>query len=368
MQFERQKCEINLNPIQRGGILTEAAKKALVEFGDGYSVCDFCAGRLDLIEKPNIKSFIYDELPTFLGCDIARTTHGAREAIFTVIHSLGKNDECLLADGNAHYSTYISAERAGLKVKIVESSGYPGYKVNVDDFEAKIDSEKPVIVILTYPDGSYGNFPDAKKLAKICKKKNVPLLLNGAYSVGRCEINMNELGADFIVGSGHKSMASAGPIGVLGFKKEWEETLLKKSEFFERKEIELLGCTSRGVPIMTLMASFPEVKERIKKWDEEVKKARYFSKELEKLGINQLGEKPHNHDLMFFEAPILYTISQNQKKKGFFLYHELKERGICGIRAGLTKNFKISTYQLKKDEIEKVLEAFRDIIKKNSSQ
>ena len=31
---------INLMPLQTGGILTDAAKEALVEFGDGYSVCD----------------------------------------------------------------------------------------------------------------------------------------------------------------------------------------------------------------------------------------------------------------------------------------------------------------------------------------
>ena len=37
---------INLMPLQTGGILTDAAREALVEFGDGYSVCDFCLGSL----------------------------------------------------------------------------------------------------------------------------------------------------------------------------------------------------------------------------------------------------------------------------------------------------------------------------------
>ncbi len=31
---------INLNPIQRSGILTPEARQALLEFGDGYSTCD----------------------------------------------------------------------------------------------------------------------------------------------------------------------------------------------------------------------------------------------------------------------------------------------------------------------------------------
>ena len=38
---------INLNPIQRGGVLPIESKKAIYEYWDGYSVCDYCGGRLD---------------------------------------------------------------------------------------------------------------------------------------------------------------------------------------------------------------------------------------------------------------------------------------------------------------------------------
>ncbi|MEO2240566.1 MAG: O-phospho-L-seryl-tRNA:Cys-tRNA synthase, partial [Euryarchaeota archaeon] len=41
---DTERRYINVNPIQRGGVLTPEAKKALIEFGDGYSVCDFCEG------------------------------------------------------------------------------------------------------------------------------------------------------------------------------------------------------------------------------------------------------------------------------------------------------------------------------------
>jgi len=43
---------INIMPLQTGSILTEAARRVLVEFGDGYSVCDYCQGRLhDIAES-----------------------------------------------------------------------------------------------------------------------------------------------------------------------------------------------------------------------------------------------------------------------------------------------------------------------------
>ena len=183
-----------------------------------------------------------------------------------------------------------------------------------------------------------------------------------AYSVGRMPISMKEFGADFIIGSGHKSMASSGPIGVIGMNKKWEKVMLRKSKAYPKNELEFLGSELRGTPVTTLMASFPHLVKRVQYWDKEIEKARWFSKELEKLGLVQLGDKPHMHDLMFFEAEPLYKISLKHPKGRFFLYHELKKRGITGIKPGLTKKFKISTYEIPKQDLTKVLEAFREII------
>jgi Sep-tRNA:Cys-tRNA synthetase len=367
MDLHREIPEINLNPIQRGGILTPEARQALIEWGDGYSVCDFCGGRLDMIQKPDIQTFIHKELPAFLGCDVARTTNGAREGIFTVMHFLKKEGKgkYALVDGNAHYTTKVASELAGLDIKFVENSGSPEYKIDVEGYRKFIEEEIPAVVVLTYPDGSYGNFADAKKLAKICKEYKVPFAINGAYSVGRMPVKMNEIGADFIIGSGHKSMAASGPIGVIGMTKEYADKLLKISALAKNKEVCLLGCSSRGATLITMMASFPSVLERVKHWDKEVEKARKFSAEMEKLGFKQLGGKPHNHDLTTFETPILYEISEKHKKKGFFLYQALKEKGIGGIKPGKTKAIKISTYQLTDVEIDKVVSAFREIIEEN---
>jgi Sep-tRNA:Cys-tRNA synthetase len=110
------------------------------------------------------------------------------------------------------------------------------------------------------------------------------------------------------------------------------------------------------------MASFAHVVERVKHWDEEVAKARRFADGLESLGMEMQGDRPHSHDLMFFLAENLYEISKTAKKGRFFLYRDLKERGICGIKPGLTRQFKLSTFGLKEEELGKVLEAFRGII------
>jgi Sep-tRNA:Cys-tRNA synthetase len=355
---------INLNPIQRGGILSEAAKKTLLEWGDGYSVCDHCDGCLNLIKSPPIECFMNESLPRFLNIDSVRVTNGARESKYMVMHAVCQKGDTILLDGNAHYTTWVAAERAGLKIETVPPGPAPENRIDIEKFAQAIGEKKPKLVVLTYPDGNYGNVPDAARLGKICKEYDVPLMLNGAYSVGRMPVDAKKIGADFVVASGHKSMAASGPVGLLGVTKEYSDILFRKSEKYKKKEIELLGCTARGLPVITLMASFPEVIKRVERWDEEVAKARHFVSELEGIGgIVQVGEKPKNHDLISFETPIFSQISEKHKEGRFFLYKELKKRGISGLKAGVTKYMKVSTYNFNKEELKKVIDAFKDISK-----
>ena len=365
--LKRDIAQINIDPLQRGGILTPEARAALLEWGDGYSVCDFCAGRLDLIKSPPVEEFVHGVLPKFLGTDEMRVTHGAREGKFAAMHALCEKGDFVVMDGNAHYTTVLAAERAGLKIEYASSSKEPDYAISAEGYIKAIERAyeqkgNVSLAVLTYPDGNYGNLPDARAIADAAHDYNVPLLLNGAYAIGRMPVNARDLGADIIVGSGHKSMAASGPVGVLGATEEYAKAIFRLSSAKKNKEVELLGCTVRGAPLLTLMASFPAVVERVRHWPEEVEKARWFSAEMEKLGMSQQGERPHNHDLMFFLAENLYQISLTAKKGRYFLYRDLKERGISGIKPGLTRQFKLSTYGLAREELEKVLQAFGEII------
>jgi Sep-tRNA:Cys-tRNA synthetase len=357
---------INIMPLQTGGMLTDAAREALVEFGDGYSVCDFCQGTLCNVTNPPIRDFVQELLPPFLGCEVATITHGAREAKFMVMHSLAQPGDSILVDGNRHYTTVVAAERVGLNIIAVPNSGHPEFRVDVNEYAPLIKKHAPKLLLLTYPDGNYGNLPDAGKIGELAQEYNIPYILNGAYAVGRMPVSMEEIGADFIIGSGHKSMASAGPVGVLGMKKKWQGAVLRKSGTHSNKDIELLGCSVRGVPLITLMASFPHIVERVNHWDEQVSKAQWFSAELEKLGFTQLGEKPHRHDLLHFDTPALYEISKRVRERGYFLYKELKERGIWGAQPGMAKSFKLSTFAADRQQLGFVIDSFKAILNKYS--
>ncbi len=369
--FERgPKNAINIDPLQTGGKLTEDARRALLEWGDGYSVCDFCGGTLDHIKKPPIEEFIHNAMPSFLQTDAVRITHGARESKFMVMHSMAQEGDHIVLDKLAHYSSYVAAQRARLNVKSVPHSGSPEYKTDAEGYATAIEEvirdtgKAPALAQITYPDGNYGNLADVKRISEICHVYDVPLMLNGAYSVGRMPIHAKRMGVDFVVGSGHKSMASSGPIGVLGVRDEYADIVFRKSPTHKVKEVELLGCTARGATLMTMIASFPHVVKRTRKWENEVADARWFSSKLKDMGMHQMGDNPHDHDLMFFEAPVLYDISQKAKKGRYYLYRELKERNIHGIKSGLTKYFKLSTYQVGRDSLSYVADSFEEIIEK----
>lgn len=364
-----ERDNLNLNPLQRGGVLPAAARKALYEFGDGYSVCDYCAGRLDQVTRPAVNSFL-DDLADFIDADAVRTVHGAREGKFAVMHALCEAGDTIVADGNAHYTTHLAAERNNLEIVEVPSTGYPDYEIKPETYrvvlEEATDRLDVKLAVLTHVDGNYGNLTDAAEVARICRKMGVPLLLNCAYSMGRLPVKLREIGADFVVGSGHKSMAASGPIGVLGMSSEWEDTLLRRSGRHEKKEIEMLGCTSRGAPLATLMASLPHVVERVSRWDDEIKKTRRLVSELEEMGgIRQIGKRPKEHDLVRFETPVFHDIASSHPRKGFFLYEELKKRRIVGIRRGQTKWFKCSVYGMTDGQVQYVIDSFREIIEKN---
>ncbi|EKQ55623.1 MAG: Sep-tRNA:Cys-tRNA synthase [Methanobacterium sp. Maddingley MBC34] len=363
-QTEREN--LNLNPLQRGGVLPPESRQALYEFSDGYSVCDYCAGRLDQIPKPSINSFL-DDMASFIGVDHARTVHGAREGKFAVMHALCRPGDTVLMDGNAHYTSHLAAERNGLNIVEVPSSDDPEYRIDAEGYRETLDElydmgEDVSLILLTHVDGDYGNVTDARAIGKIAHDAGIPFLLNCAYSMGRMPIDAKRWNVDFVVGSGHKSMAASGPIGILGVQEEWADLVLKRSNRHQVKELEMMGCTSRGAPIATLMASLPHIIHRVNNWDVEVEKTRYFVSEMEKIsGVRQIGVRPTEHDLVRFETPFFHSIAGKHPRKGFYLYEELKKRNIVGIKRGQTQWFKCSVYGFSQEQVHYIANSFAEI-------
>ena len=285
----------------------------------------------------------------------------------------------VLADSLCHYTTAVAAEAMGLRLVEAPHNGYPEYKIKADVFRQKIESIKsesgklPGLIVVTHVDPYYGNLNPAEEVGKIAEEYEIPYMVNAAYTAGIMPINMRDLHADFLTVSAHKSMSSLGPLGFLVTNYGWEKKVFEASKIitewsgrtFGSKIPNIFGCSIGGVPLISAIYSFRHVVNRIGKWEEELKKIRWFIKEMEKLDdVMLLGERPHRHHLLHFETPIFWEISKRHKRRGFFLAEEMIKRGIVGLHRGLSKHVKLSLYGLEWSSVKKVRDAFFEIAEK----
>ena len=184
-----------------------------------------------------------------------------------------------------------------------------------------------------------------------------------------------KIGADFLVGSGHKSFASPAPSGIVATTDEWANRVFRTTQIvgdvtkrrFGIKEVEMMGCTLMGANLIAMMASFPAVQKRVERWDEEVEKINYFVDKFLKIRGNRiLSELPRKHTLTKVDTTESFDlVARTHKRRGFFFSDELKERRILGEFPGATRAWKLNTYGLTWDQIRYLAQAFQDIARKH---
>jgi len=367
---------INIQPIQAAGRLTAEAMKALIAYGDGYSTCDQCRKpfRLDKITKPPIAEF-HSDLARFLNMDEARVTPGARRAFQAVCLALAEKGDTVLVSALGHYTEFLAVENAKATVREVPLNDLN--TVSGDAVAQKIEEvtreqgKSPVLVMLDHFDYSLANEHDIAGAAKAAHQYDIPILYNGAYTVGIKPVDGKALGVDFVVGSGHKSMASPAPSGVLATTSGYADTVFSTTQMigdvtgrqFGVKEVQMLGCTLMGGNILAMMASFPTVRRRVEEWGEYVTKSKYVVDALLSIEGNMcVSEYPRKHTLSKVDTTGSFdTVARTHKRRGFFLSDELKRRGIVGAFSGATRAWKLNTYGLSWDQIRYVADAFKEI-------
>jgi len=371
-----EELYINLDPIQAGGRLTTDAMKAVLAYGDGYSVCDHCEKpfRLDCIKKPPLAQF-HDDLAEFVNMDVARLVPGARRGFQAVADTLVSEGDPVLLTAYSHYTEFLSVEQTGGAP--FEIPADDRHIITADAAASRIEEviketgKTPSLLFVEEVDYQYGNVHPVKEIAKVAHQYDVPVLCNGAYTVGIMPVDGKDLGVDFLVGSGHKSMAAPAPSGMLATTQEWAETLFRTTRIkgdltgrtFGVKEVEMMGCTLMGVTSVGMMASFPQVRERVKEYDHHLQRCNRIVDALCSIeGTRVLSEYPRKHPLTRMNSTDSFDrIAKTHKKRGFFLLSALRERGITGIIAGSTKVWKFNPYGLTDEQADYVGEMFVEI-------
>jgi len=371
---------INIDPIQAGGRLTADAMKAVIAYGDGYSVCDNCRkpNRLDHISKPPIAEF-HRDVAGWLNMDAVRTVPGARRGFQAVANTYVKKGDPVLLTSLSHYTEFLAIEGTGGVVREIPQDA--NHTITADATATKIEEVRrefgrvPVLAFIDHVDYQYGNMHDVKAIAKVAHQYDIPVLYNGAYTVGILPVDGKDLGVDFVVGSGHKSMAAPAPSGVLAATNERAAEVFRTTAIegdvtkrkFGIKEPEMMGCTLMGATLVGMMASFPHVKERVKHFERELQNNRMVLEALLTVsGTKILSEYPRNHTLTRVDTVASFdTVAQSHKKRGFYFSSALEEKGIVGVIPGATKVWKFNTYGSTPHQASYLADAFVTIAKEN---
>jgi cysteine desulfurase/selenocysteine lyase len=154
---------------------------------------------------------------------------GATEAINLVAQSYGrkffKPGGTIILSQLEHHSNIVPwqmiAEEKGLNIKVIPIN--INGELQLDVFEHML-SEKVQMVAVNHISNALGTVNPVKEIVEMAHRFDVPVLIDGAQATLHGSIDVQEIGADFYVFSGHKMFGPTG-IGVLWGKEDMLEKM-----------------------------------------------------------------------------------------------------------------------------------------------
>jgi cysteine desulfurase/selenocysteine lyase len=144
---------------------------------------------------------------------------GTTEGINLVAQTYGRanvrTDDEVLITAMEHHSNIVPwqilCEEKGAKLRVapINDAG----ELILDEF-AKLLSLRTKIVALTHVSNALGTINPVKQIVEMAHRHNVPVLVDGAQAIPHLAVDVQDLGVDFYVFSGHKVYGPTG-IGIL---------------------------------------------------------------------------------------------------------------------------------------------------------
>ena len=150
---------------------------------------------------------------------------GATEGINLVAQTFGRQqvgpgDEIIIS-GMEHHSNIVPwqilCEEKGARLRVVPINDYG--ELLVDEYE-KLLSPRTRLVSIVHQSNALGTINPMGTIIELAHSRGVPVLVDGAQSVPHMTIDVQKMGCDFFVFSGHKLFGPTG-IGILYGKAEY---------------------------------------------------------------------------------------------------------------------------------------------------
>lgn len=156
-------------------------------------------------------------------------TSGATASLNLLAYSFGEafvhaGDNIFVSEAE-HHSNIVPWQQlclrkgAELRVIRIKDNG----ELDLDSLGQQLDS-RTRLVCVAHISNVLGIINPISKIAQICHSQNIPLLVDGAQGIVHCNVDVQDLGCDFYVFSGHKVYAAPGT-GVLYGRQEYLEAM-----------------------------------------------------------------------------------------------------------------------------------------------
>ena len=150
---------------------------------------------------------------------------GTTEAINLVAYAWGRphinEGDIIVTTEYEHHSNIVpwqlltQEKKAQLKYIDIDDNG----ELMLDQLDDYLSTGKVKLVTFSHMSNVLGTISPVKEIVSKCKNAGVKVLIDAAQSVPHMKVNLNEIGCDFFVFSGHKMLGPTG-VGVLWAKKE----------------------------------------------------------------------------------------------------------------------------------------------------
>jgi cysteine desulfurase/selenocysteine lyase len=174
--------------------------------------------------RENIAHFLHAHSPAEVVFTSGATDSCNRICLSWGLTSLHDGDEVLLCADDHKSCTlpWLNLKRILLRFGIVlnikfyqvDESG----RIDLYDLRSKV-TDRTRLVALTHINNVYGNLNDIAAI-RAALPHPILLALDASQSIGHIDVNVQQLGVDFLAFSGHKMFASTG-IGVLWVDQRW---------------------------------------------------------------------------------------------------------------------------------------------------
>ena len=156
-------------------------------------------------------------------------TKGTTHAINLVAHAYGRKfvhagDEIIVSHME-HHSNIVPwqqlCDEVGATLKVIPISDIG--ELDLEVYE-RLLSDKTKLVAVTHVSNVLGTVNPIKDMVALAHAREIPVLVDGAQGAPHMKVDVQDLGCDFYIFSGHKMCGPTG-IGILYGKRHWLERM-----------------------------------------------------------------------------------------------------------------------------------------------